>query len=81
MCFSDFVPNSEDRDEIGKAFIGLVIFYVSVHFFFLFIDMCKGIRDSIKKWYRKRIIAKINQKKGDDTVEVVAKKYQPSPTD
>ena len=41
MCFSDFVPDSKTRNELGKTFIALMIFYVAVHFFFLLGDVCK----------------------------------------
>ena len=49
MCFSDFVPEPEARDDIGLAFLGVLVLYALVHIYFLCVDSYCHIRDVCKR--------------------------------
>ena len=49
QCFTDFVPNPEDRDANGIAFIAILGIYAAVHFYFLFGDLLGKLKQVIKK--------------------------------
>ena len=68
MCFSDFVGEAEMRNEIGKAFIGLILFYVAVHFFFLTVDCLKSIISSLINRFKK-----CKQKKSAESLKALKK--------
>ena len=51
MCFSDFVGDPTMRNECGKAFIAIVIFYALVHITFLFKDVIAKLILSCRKCF------------------------------
>ena len=54
MCFSDFVGDPTMRNECGKAFIAIVVFYALVHITFLFWDVFAKLILSCRKCYYRR---------------------------
>ena len=51
MCFSDFVGDPTMRNECGKAFIAIVIFYALVHITLLFKDVIAKLILSCRKCF------------------------------
>lgn len=67
MCFSDFVPDPQMRNECGKAFIAVVILYAAVHIYFLMADVLGQLRRTLRKKYynrrNKKLMAKLAYKR------------------
>ena len=54
MCFSDFVGDPVTRSLCGRAFIGIMAFFLATHLLFLFGNMCKAIYKSLHSCYKKK---------------------------
>lgn len=53
MCFSDFLDDPMMRNELGKVFIGIVLVYVAVHFYFLFVDLFVKVRLNLLRLFNR----------------------------
>ena len=66
MCFSDFVGDPMIRNDCGKAFIAVFIFYVCVHMSILFYDILGKLYHKARKIYydrrNKKLLAKQAEK-------------------
>lgn len=54
ICFSDWVPNPETRNDCGKVFIAVVGFYVLVHIYQLLADIFGRCRFKLRKMHYTR---------------------------
>ena len=54
MCFTDFVPEAEDRYQIGWSFLFFIIVNLLVHLSLLIIDTIKQVKDSVKEKLNKK---------------------------
>jgi len=53
LCFTDFVPEAENRSEIGPFYIGVVLSNVLVHFIFLLLDVGSKSKLRCKRCFNK----------------------------
>ena len=68
MCFTDFVPEAEDRYYIGWSFIACIVVNLIVHMSLLIIDTTKQVKSSAKE--------KCFKKKGEEDEEGELKKKE-----
>ena len=54
MCFTDFVPEAEDRYLIGWSFLFFISLNLLVHLTLLIIDTMKQVKVSIKEKLNKK---------------------------
>ena len=71
MCFSDFVGDPMIRNDCGKAFVAVFIFYVAVHMSILFYDMFGKLYQKARRIYYNR-----RNKKFMTKLEAKRAKYQ-----
>ena len=61
LCCSDFVPEAETRNEVGKIFIGIVAAYLFMHVSILVFDIIKQVIRYFKRKCYKKKIQQINE--------------------
>ena len=50
MLFTDFVPNPETRNNIGRFYIGINILHPGIHLIFLFLETCYKLKLVCKRY-------------------------------
>ena len=65
MCFTDFVPEAEDRYYIGWSFVACICMNLMVHLYLLIMDTVAQVKESCKE--------KCCKKKGEEEEELKKK--------